>query len=575
VSTTGRFRTLVALFSRRFFENDLLAPDIDLRPAAMWMVGGLLAPSLLWTAKRIVPYGLMAVLGPDVMEMASWFDKALLVTLSMINSGVVTLLTWEALLVDRRDAHVLGSLPVSAATVVAAKGAAVMRLFGLVALLNVPAAFVLAFEVYSHHHLALVPRVFAVHALVSMLASLSVASLLTALLVGVMTMARGSAPRVVTVAVQAVVLGALTALLIGLQWTPGWLRAASTGAGLDAIGWLVAWPPLWFVSLYQAMLPVEPGSAVFALHASKALVFAACGVAAIPVTLLLWRRGMTAMASATTEEGTRGRWASAGRVAALLAVRPTDRALVQFFLATLARSPRHRLAVVSALGLALALSFEVVLLLSGRTGSTRWLTEFAAPLLVALLMSSTARWLVALPAELPASWVLGLSAPFEGRVVRRAMHRVLGLLVVLPSTTLAVVLSQWQGGARSAVAHAGIVVLIGLALVEQGLGKLTFMPFASEYVPGRANLNARWPIYVAVLLFVVPAVSQIERGLVTGGAGRWLVAIALGVTAVAALVVRRRRRVDWLTTDSDTGVAWTPVTLGIGQALHAAPRAIQ
>jgi hypothetical protein len=66
--TVSRFRTLVDLFSRRFFENDLLAPDIDLRPVGIWIVGALLAPSLLWSAKRIVPYGLMSVLGPEVME---------------------------------------------------------------------------------------------------------------------------------------------------------------------------------------------------------------------------------------------------------------------------------------------------------------------------------------------------------------------------------------------------------------------------------------------------------------------------------------------------------------------------
>ena len=39
MTAAPRFRTLVDLFSRRFFENDLLAPDIDLRPAAIWILG--------------------------------------------------------------------------------------------------------------------------------------------------------------------------------------------------------------------------------------------------------------------------------------------------------------------------------------------------------------------------------------------------------------------------------------------------------------------------------------------------------------------------------------------------------
>ena len=196
MSTGSRLRTLVTLFSRRFFENDLLAPDIDLRPAALWIVGALVAPSLLWSAKRVVPYGLMSVLGPEVMEAASWFDKALLVTLAMFNAGVVTLLAWEALLVDRRDAHVLGGLPLSPSLIVAAKGLALLRLLALVAALNVPAALVIVVAVYGHIDMAIVPRAFSVHAAIAISASLATALVIGALLVAVTSLARGSASRV-------------------------------------------------------------------------------------------------------------------------------------------------------------------------------------------------------------------------------------------------------------------------------------------------------------------------------------------------------------------------------------------
>jgi hypothetical protein len=314
---------------------------------------------------------------------------------------------------------------------------------------------------------------------------------------------------------------------------------------------------------------------MFAAHGSKALITAACALAAFPITLALWRWSLRSLVSASTEEGGRRRRASGARLAALLTPRPVERALVQFYIATLARSPRHRLAVVSALGLALALGFETVLLLSGRVGPTRWVTEFAVPLLVALMMSSTSLWLLALPAELPASWILGISAPFTSTLVRRALHRVLVLLIVVPSATLAGLLSAWQGGARSAAAHVGLLVLIALALVERNLAKVTYLPFATEYVPGRANLSARWPVYAATLIFVVPFVAEVERWLVTGAWSRWLTAIALGGVWLATLVIRRHRRVAQLTMEPDTGVAWTPVTLDIGQALHAAPRALQ
>ncbi|MBK5299410.1 MAG: hypothetical protein JJE40_19870, partial [Vicinamibacteria bacterium] len=69
----GRFRLLVRLFSRRFFENDLLAPDIDLRPAAIWLCAALMAPSFLWTARQIFRFTItIKLMGYDGLEMASW-----------------------------------------------------------------------------------------------------------------------------------------------------------------------------------------------------------------------------------------------------------------------------------------------------------------------------------------------------------------------------------------------------------------------------------------------------------------------------------------------------------------------
>ena len=114
------------------FENDLLAPDIDLRPSAIWLMAALALPAALWTVKRAVPFSLMSVLGYEIMETTAWFDRSLLLMLAIVNAAVVTVLCWEALLVDRRDALILGSLPVPRRVVIAAKAAAIARLFAVV-----------------------------------------------------------------------------------------------------------------------------------------------------------------------------------------------------------------------------------------------------------------------------------------------------------------------------------------------------------------------------------------------------------------------------------------------------------
>ena len=56
--------------------------------------------------------------------------------------------------------------------------------------------------------------------------------------------------RVITVAVQATVLVALTGLILGTQWLPVVMDAARAGDP-GRLGWMVFWPPAWFLGLFQ------------------------------------------------------------------------------------------------------------------------------------------------------------------------------------------------------------------------------------------------------------------------------------------------------------------------------------
>ena len=325
----------------------------------------------------------------------------------------------------------------------------------------------------------------------------------------------GRALRVMTVVVQTLVVAALTGLILGTQWAPV-VGAAALQGDAAVLGRMAAWPPAWFVGLYQVILAEGPGQEVFSALMRPALVttLVALGVCA-PATLLLWRRSLEVLVSAAPGEAPGQAWSLARSLPRWLARPPLDRAFIQFFVAVIWRSPRHRLAALAAAGLAFAIGLEGMLTLTVRVPTnSRWLTEFAVPLLALLCLLSVFRWLLTLPAELPASWVMGLVTPASGATVRRAVGRLFLALVVAPPTLMAFALSSWQGGLTSALAHGALTLLIGLGLVEHALTRVTFMPFATEYLPGRSNLKARWPIHVAVLVFVVPAVAQLERALV-------------------------------------------------------------
>lgn len=555
------FPLLVRLFSRRFFENDLLAPDIDLRPSAIWLLAALAMPPLLWTVKSIVPYGLMAIHGYALMESVSWFDKSLLMMLAMVSAGIVTVLSWEALLVDRRDALVLGALPVAPLPIVAAKAAAIARLFAVVAALNLPGAFILSLAVYGHWGFLLMLRAIAAHVVAVTAASLATSLALTAALVAVTSLFEGRWLRVMTVAMQAAVLGVLAGLLVGIQWSPA-LLAAARNADPSLLGAVAYWPPAWFVGLYQQILGVHLGSEVFGPLAAHALTtLGVVTLVGVPLTLWLWQRALRELVSAASEPVGSDLRSLARHVPRWLAAPARDRAFLQFFLTVLWRSPRHRLALLTGFGLSTMVAVQGTLVLTARASASRWLTEFAAPVLALLCLLAFLRWLLLLPAELPASWVLGLASPAPGPLVRRAVARVMWLLVVAPPTLLALLLSWWQGGIASALAHATLVAAFGLCLVERALAKISFMPFATEYLPGRSNLKARWPVHAVVLLIVVPTLAEIERRLVARPSVAFAV-ITLMLLAVAALAAAyRRRNHDELTADPGIGTDWTPVQL--------------
>jgi hypothetical protein len=185
-------------------------------------------------------------------------------------------------------------------------------------------------------------------------------------------------------------------------------------------------------------------------------------------------------------------------------------------------------------------------------------------MLVLFCLIAIFRWLLTLPAELPASWVLGLVMPASGAIVRRALGRVLFVLTVAPTALLAWALSLWQGGILSALAHAVLMLLAGLGMVEYALTRVTFMPLATEYLPGRSNLKARWPVHAIVLLVGVPTLAAIERALLAVPGTPFVVATAIGVAMVGIAAIRRHRRGDLLTAHPGPGAEWTPVQLRIG-----------
>lgn len=570
-------RLLVRTFVRRFFENDLLAPDLDLRPLAIWIVALLATPATLFPVRLVFKYVHLAAFGPQFVEAASWIDKAHLITISMFACGAVAILSSEALLIDRRDALVLGALPLDPRRIVRAKLAAVLAVFGAVAVTNTAAAVVLFPPIaYSNGSVVLIVRAAAGHAVATMTAGLTTAVALAAIQVAALRVLSAHAARAVAPVLQAVAIGALVALLfVGGES----IRTVAIAARENAVnvGSALYWPPVWFLGLYQFIQGTR--TALFdrlALHAVVAMV--ATAAVAVPLMLLAWRHALVALiaeAPVARACGGRAGWRLRSIVSRAITCRePRARALGDLLVGVLVRTPRHRLVAMTAAGLAAVIVLHSAAAMWSRTpweGRSR--AEFVAPVLVLCVLMAAARWLLAVPVELPAAWAVRMAAPMPTAVVRRAVHRFLLGAIVLPVAALAATFTAWQGTAREAVLHGAIVLLAGLGAVELAVRRIVDLPCATEYAPGQSR--GRWPFYAAILLFPLPPLMVLERSVIVEPGMPAALVVLVGLAGLAAAARGRNASHDLIEGRPEPLLPGDSATLDLSLTVaHRAPAAL-
>lgn len=242
-------RELRRLFFRRFFDNEVLAPNgggedkIGLVYAALVVPGFLItAPLLMKFDNRYISAGRRMIIALD--------DKLLFITVSMLVMGLVALAVWDALALDAQDIAILGSLPLTRATIVRSKLEAIalyaatvaVALNGLPSMLF-PAVFLGPLDLGLLRFLGLA----ATHAAVTMAAGAFGFFVVFACRQVVSIALPQRLSRAVSAWVQGgLLLAAVTALLLA----PG-AQAATKRIDAARKGLVVASPPVWFLGVYE------------------------------------------------------------------------------------------------------------------------------------------------------------------------------------------------------------------------------------------------------------------------------------------------------------------------------------
>jgi len=494
----AKFNVLWRTFFTQFFTSETVSSDDDLRRLMFWVLAFLLMPGLLLLVNLFFEYQGIVVRAIKFNSFGKLEDTLewvglLFVTYSMVTVGFLSACVWDSLTFERRDAMVLGPLPIGRRTIVAAKvvalGAFLAAAAGPMSLTN---AFLFAFATADRLGLEALGRHFSGLLLATLGASAFAFALLVVVRGSVGMLAGPRAAAVVGSLLQfAFVLGLFAVVILcPAVWTMP--RGAVMSASVTN-----ALPPTWFLGVFEWIRGSHrPYVAPLAVRASLGTLAVVAGALAMSIAGFEreWRLALTPAAA--------GPVGGSARLPRLLAALFTHGngvagATADFTLLTLARNraPQTFVAMNAALGVAivaigLARVHDFSTLTAPRT-VILWI-----PLVVAYWLTVGFRASFFLPSELPAAWTFHANAG-AARVgfwlgVRAALLSWLLPLVVAVALSITVPLLGWTTG----LWHAAFVCGATACLAEAASMTIAFVPFTQPYEPGHARLKTRWWAYL-------------------------------------------------------------------------------
>ncbi|MBM3747355.1 MAG: hypothetical protein FJW34_16335 [Acidobacteria bacterium] len=544
-----QWKLLARTFWERFFDNELVAMKGEMQHTLTQIVALLTAVGTTISLLLLLKYSLILVPRSrlaEVTRVASWADKTFFLAYSMVAFGFLTVLCWDALFPDRRDAMVLTPLPLKTRTVFLAKQAslAVFLLIFAGAINLLPALlFPLVASPQTASRLGLAGQI-AAHLLSTLAASAFVFFVLLSLHGLLISVLSHRQFRRVAAFAQLACLFSLLALFFLLPQMWSWRLLADPER--MAAGRMV--PPLWFLGLYEVLQGAAPP--VFRPLAKRALwALALAAASALVIYAACYRRhvrrSLEAVELAPEKSSRRTEWVSS-LVNRLLVRRPTERACFHFILKTMARSRHHRLFLAGYLGVGLAYVAEAVVRLVIQGGPGQLFQPSPVMLAVSLVLLFFVlvgmRVLFTVPAELHANWIFQLTEHRDRRPYLAAVRKAVLAVGVAPLVAVGLLGYALLWGWAPALKHALYCLLLALLLMEGLLLGFRKIPFTCSYLPGKANLKVMWPFYWVGFSLYAVSTAGLEAWL-WRTPWRFAAFVVAAAAALAVLVALRRRRV--------------------------------
>jgi hypothetical protein len=484
-------KALGRVFFGRLFENEVFSSSVAASSSVLWLLALLAIPGVMFSVSQLFAYAHLRNQPFEVLDRTLLQREAFHIDFVMGVAGLVTMMVWSSLTPDRRDAHVLGPLPITSRQQSFARLLALFTFFGLfIAAMSVPTGIAHPFVTIGAENITQLPGRVAGHIVGATLAGAFVFFLLVNVQ---LLLAAAFGPWAIKAATLPLQLAAMAGMIVALISSGTITRLLLDQA---VTGGSIVWnPAAWFVGIYRWIAGDE--RPVFALLAARGVM---AGLGMIAVTLIMYPlayerclRNVIAAEGRRTNAMSRG-WASlAARMLRPLLPLPLQRGIAAFMLATLGRSHTHRFLLGLYAGLAFLLSLPLASRLSQLplTGFYQY-GWFAIPLGYVFWSVCGLRVAMMMPVEPVANWIFKLTEPVEKRRVLTTVVTVMMSITAVPIAALFAGTAFILGFERLAVNVFLVVTLAGLCLVELLTLTMKTVPFSCTYLPGQLKLRIYW-----------------------------------------------------------------------------------
>lgn len=519
------FRVLYRQFLLRVVDLEALSIEADIPQFLGQFAGVLILISVTQTMGFLWMVGRPGVSSAALAIFA--IDKVLsFVAGTMLIVGLVTVVSWDAVFPDRGDALVLGPLPVTPRTIMAAKTAAsgALLIIALVAL-NFGVGIVIPL-VMGGSILGFLRGLFAwwvgmVAATIFLYGAVAAVQGWTALL-----LPRGGFLR----------LSALLQLAAFALFLTAWIYQPSfsslEGTAREFAG---RWPACWFLCLILQLDGRLPAADAWLAHRAWIGVGLSTAGAGTSLVFCYFRIMKKTVEQPDLLPGGRRRrlpmrWGNSLQMA-----------IVQFSIRSLARSRHHR--VVYAFFLAISFAIAVSTVESAvRAHAARPITpEFLMATLIMMCLAIVGlRSIFSLPVSLKANWVLQVTQLRPSERYIAATRRALLVMSAIPVWLIAAALSLCFRPWHAVAEHLFLLALMGSILADLSLLHVSRIPFACSYLPGKSNIQFRFWGFVVVFLPIAMQTAKYEAGALRHAGQFALLAAILAMLAAGLRAFNRR-----------------------------------